>query len=77
MSPKSDYLNFLKVNEKLFKDNKKFVVVTFYKFFDLDNLIQFQTSLRTIFSKTNIKGTILLAEEGINGTILLQMIHYY
>ena len=69
MSPKSDYLNFLKVNEKLFKDNKKFVVVTFYKFFDIDDLIQLQTLLRSIFFKTSIKGTILLADEGINGTI--------
>ena len=69
MSPKSDYLNFLKSNEKLFKDNKKFVVVTFYKFFDIDDLLQFQTLLRSIFFKTSIKGTILLADEGINGTI--------
>ena len=69
MSPKSDYLNFLRSNEKLFKDNKKFVVVTFYKFFDIDNLLQFQTLFRSYFLKTSIKGTILLANEGINGTI--------
>ena len=69
MSPKSDYLNFLKLNEKLFKDNKKFVVVTFYKFFDIDDILQFQTLLRSYFLKTSIKGTILLANEGINGTI--------
>ncbi len=69
MSPKSDYLNFLKSNEKLLRDNKKFVVVTFYKFFDIDNLLQYQTLLRSFFFKTSIKGTILLAYEGINGTI--------
>ena len=65
----SDYIKFLNSNEKKFNDDDYLVVVAFYKFFELDNLNVFQALLKSIFDKTNIKGTILIASEGVNGTI--------
>ncbi len=69
MSPKSNYLNFLKLNEKKLSAYDLKVVVAFYKFFDVSNTFKLQNSLKLILNKTEIKGTILIAKEGINGTI--------
>ena len=69
MNQKLDYLNFLQSNEKYINDKSNFIVVAFYKFFELQNLEEFQDILRLIFNDTLVKGTILLAKEGINGTI--------
>jgi UPF0176 protein len=46
-----------------------FVVVTFYKFVDLPDAAAMQSSLLAYCQVQNIRGTILLASEGINGTI--------
>jgi len=69
MSPKSNYLNFLKLNEKKLNTSDAKVVVGFYKFFEVPNTLELQDSLKLILSKTDIKGTILIAKEGINGNI--------
>ena len=69
MSPNSNYLNFLKLNKKKLNTTDPTVVVAFYKFFEVPNTLELQNSLRLILSKTEIKGTILIAKEGINGTI--------
>ena len=69
MNPKLDYLNFLQSNKKYINDKSNFIVVAFYKFFELQNLEEFKDILRLIFNDTLVKGTILLAKEGINGTI--------
>ena len=69
MSPKSNYLNFLKLNEKKLNTSNVKIVVAFYKFFEVFNTLELQNSLKLIFIKTEIKGTILIAKEGINGTI--------
>ncbi|BAU63613.1 rhodanese domain-containing protein [Stanieria sp. NIES-3757] len=45
------------------------VIATFYKFVTLENLSQRRQSLREFCQKHDLKGTILLATEGINGTI--------
>ena len=47
----------------------KNLVAAFYHFVPLDNLTVFQADLLTLCQNENIKGTILLANEGINGTI--------
>ena len=44
-------------------------VVTFYKFVALPDYADLQQSLKEICTARNIKGTILLAEEGVNGTV--------
>lgn len=44
-------------------------VVTFYKFVALPDYVARQPPLKEICQAQNVKGTILLAEEGINGTI--------
>ncbi|MBE9059959.1 rhodanese-related sulfurtransferase [cf. Phormidesmis sp. LEGE 11477] len=44
-------------------------VATFYKFAALTDYADLQQPLRDICQRQNIKGTILLAAEGINGTI--------
>ena len=69
MCSKLDYQDFLKSNENTIRNYDIYIVVAFYKFFDVCNLFDLQTLLNSILSKTEIKGTILLANEGINGTI--------
>jgi len=46
-----------------------FHIAAFYLFAHLDDLDGLQTSLRNVCLENDIKGTILLASEGINGTI--------
>ena len=69
MNSQSEYFNFLSSNEKMFQDDIYIVVAAFYKFFKIDDLILFQVFLKSILDKTKIKGTILIASEGVNGTI--------
>ena len=47
----------------------KFVVAALYKFVRLDDAPQLRSQLQTCCDKAGISGTILLANEGINGTI--------
>ena len=44
-------------------------VATFYQFAQLPDCLDWQKKLRTRCKKLNVLGTIILAEEGINGTI--------
>ena len=46
-----------------------FLTIAFYQFVSLENIEQIQTSILKFCQKNKIKGTILLASEGINGTI--------
>lgn len=46
-----------------------FVVAALYKFVHLPNYIDIQIPLKKICDDNNVKGTLLLADEGINGTI--------
>jgi UPF0176 protein len=46
-----------------------FVVAAFYKFVALSDCTQLQETLRSRCESLNLRGTILLALEGINGTI--------
>lgn len=48
---------------------KKFLVCALYKFVALENYTELRTPLRAFMEKLNIKGTILLASEGLNGTV--------
>ena len=69
MNPQLNYINFLKENSEYLSSGKRIIVVAFYKFFEIENKIDFQKTLKSIFKGTNIKGTILVANEGFNGTI--------
>ena len=46
-----------------------FKVAAFYTFTDLLNLEELQMTFSQFLKKENIKGTILLAHEGVNGTV--------
>lgn len=46
-----------------------YVVATFYKFVQLPDFVELKSSLLQFCEEKAIKGTILLAAEGINGTI--------
>ncbi len=46
-----------------------YIVATFYQFVNLSDLEEKKRSLLTYCRKNKLKGTILLASEGINGTI--------
>jgi len=47
----------------------KFTIITFYQFKKMDNIINIKNELVHFCKFNKIKGTIILAEEGINGTI--------
>ena len=47
----------------------EYIISTFYKFLVLENYKELKIKFDKSLSKTNIKGTILLANEGVNGTI--------
>ena len=47
----------------------KYIISTFYKFLVLENYKELKIKFDKSLSKTNIKGTILIANEGVNGTI--------
>ena len=47
----------------------KFTIITFYQFKKIDDIINIKTELVHSCKFNKIKGTIILAEEGINGTI--------
>ena len=49
--------------------NDSFVVTALYKFVSLDDIGGLRQTLQQLCDKNQILGTILLAEEGINGTI--------
>ena len=46
-----------------------FYISGFYKFKKLKNIKKIKKSLQSFFNKKNIKGTIIISNEGINGTI--------
>ena len=51
------------------QDSNEILVATFYKFFKVDDLVALQDHLYAICNKNNVMGTILIANEGVNGTI--------
>jgi len=46
-----------------------FYISGFYKFIKIKNIKNIKKNLQTFFIKKNIKGTIIISNEGINGTI--------
>ena len=53
-----------------------FKVFGFYKFIKIKSLKKNKNLLQKILIKNNIKGTIIIAKEGLNGTISgLSLIH--
>ena len=49
--------------------NSKFTIITFYQFKKIDDILIIKNDLSHFCKFNKIKGTIILAEEGINGTI--------
>lgn len=47
----------------------QFVIAALYHFARLDNIEELQAGLRDVMDANGVRGTVLLAEEGINGTI--------
>ena len=66
MSLNQNLQNYLNINNSTLD---KYIISTFYKFLVLENYQELKIKFDKSLSKTNIKGTILLANEGINGTI--------
>lgn len=46
-----------------------FVIATFYHFVELSNYYDMKDEIKTACDNIELKGTILLAEEGINATV--------
>jgi len=66
MSLNQNLQNYLNTNNFTLD---KYIISTFYKFLVLENYKELKIKFDKSLSKTNIKGTILLANEGVNGTI--------
>jgi len=66
MSLNQNLQNYLNTNNSTLD---KYIISTFYKFLVLENYKELKIKFDKSLSKTNIKGTILLANEGVNGTI--------
>ena len=66
MSLNQNLQNYLNTNNSTLD---KYIISTFYKFLVLENYKELKIKFDKFLSKTNIKGTILLANEGVNGTI--------
>ena len=66
MSLNQNLQNYLNTNNPT---PDKYIISTFYKFLVLENYKELKIKFDKSLSKTNIKGTILLANEGVNGTI--------
>lgn len=49
--------------------NERFQIITFYKFIQLEGLEELRACLRGEMRSRQIKGTIILASEGINATV--------
>ena len=56
-------------NIKAIIDEKRYTVAAFYQFVSLSNIKHLQAELKKLCQKYEIFGTILLAREGINGTV--------
>ena len=66
MSLNQNLQNYLNTNNSTLD---KYIISTFYKFLVLENYKELKIKFDKYLSKTDIKGTILLANEGVNGTI--------
>ena len=66
MSLNQNLQNYLNTNNSTLD---KYIISTFYKFLVLENYQELKIKFDKSLCKTNIKGTILLANEGVNGTI--------
>jgi len=66
MSLNQNLQNYLNINDTTLDE---YIISTFYKFLVLENYKELKIKFDKSLSKTNIKGTILLANEGVNGTI--------
>ena len=49
--------------------NSKFTILTFYQFKKIQDISKIKNKIYDYCKFNKIKGTIILAEEGINGTI--------
>ena len=50
-------------------NNSNIEIIAFYKFVNLPDYVEIQPILLKLCQENNIKGTILLAKEGLNGTV--------
>ncbi len=66
MSLNQNLQNYLIINNSTLDE---YIISTFYKFLVLEDYKELKIKFEKSLIKTNIKGTILLANEGINGTI--------
>ena len=61
------------------QSNASFIVAALYKFVVLDDIADWQVTFRDICSQAGAMGTLLIAEEGLNGTISASydgMVHF-
>ena len=56
-------------------NNKYFAIITFYQFKIIKDKNDIITKLKDFCKFNKIKGTILIADEGINGTIAVSYTH--
>ncbi|MEK6872869.1 MAG: tRNA uridine(34) hydroxylase [Nanoarchaeota archaeon] len=64
-----NFNNNLLDNKKIDKNNKKIIILLFYKFQEIKNLEYFARRHRRFCKKLGVLGKVLIAREGINGSI--------
>ncbi|KIE04273.1 UPF0176 protein [Candidatus Jidaibacter acanthamoeba] len=68
MKPKNKLLpNYYNIEPM--SNSENFIVTTFYKFVELEDLTELKLQLLKFCNEVKIKGTILIAKEGINATL--------
>jgi len=50
-------------------NNLLFTIITFYQFKKINNLLKFKIELKDICKFNKIRGTVIIAKEGINGSV--------
>ena len=50
-------------------NNLLFTIITFYQFKKINNLVKFKIELNDTCKFNKIRGTVIIAKEGINGSV--------
>ena len=56
-------------------NKRDYKIISFYEFINLNKIEQLKFKLHDFLKKRSAKGTILLAKEGLNGTISIRENH--
>ena len=62
-------VNNKELKEKMLAETEKRITVSFYKYFNIADTVNYRNNLYLALTKINVFGRIYIANEGINGQI--------